>query len=474
MVRPDIARRFGAAVVFLALAGCSSASILSNAGSAPYFERSPSMLAGGKATGIPIQHVVLVVQENRSFDNLFAKFPGANGVRYGKMSNGQSVRLRKHSLVEQCDFGHSWIGFIRDYDKGKMDGFDLEGSGHNCLGKAGRHPYQFVDPQEIQPYWDIAKQYVLADNMFQTQGSGSYTAHQDLIRGATTLDVNATTSLVDYPTQQPWGCDAPPGTTTPILVWTGSKINRKPSGPLPCTKDFGSSSTSYTTLRDLLDATSISWKYYSPAVLHGVGGLWNAFDTIAAVRYGPEWSTNVTTSPTVIFDDISAGTLPAVSWLIPASTNSDHPGDANDNGPSWVASVVNAIGTSGYWNSTAIVVVWDDWGGFYDHVPPPFSDHWGGLGFRVPMLVVSAYARKGGSLQGGYISHTQYEFGSILAFIEDTFNLGRLGTTDVRATGISDCFDFSQPPRKFTMIQSMRSRAYFERQPVSDRPIDSE
>ena len=158
--------------------------------------------------------------------------------------------------------------------------------------------------------------------------------------------------------------------------------------------------------------------------MEGSGSLWNAFDAIKAVRYGTEWQTNVTKSEKEIFKDISNGTLPAMSWLIPDNTNSDHPGSGSDTGPSWVASVVNAVGESNYWSSTAVIVVWDDWGGFYDHVPPPFLDNWGGVGFRVPMLVVSAYAHKGTSSQGGYVSHTQYEFGSILRVRRRYFQSG--------------------------------------------------
>jgi len=172
--------------------------------------------------------------------------------------------------------------------------------------------------------------------------------------------------------------------------------------------------------------------------------------------------------------DISNEALPAVSWIVPDRQNSDHPGAGSDTGPSWVASIVNAVGQSSYWSSTAIVVVWDDWGGFYDHVPPPFQDDWGGLGFRVPMLVVSPYAKQGQSSQGGYISHTQYEFGSILKFVEDNFGLGRLGTTDVRANSIADCFDFLQKPRPFKRIPAQYSRRYFEMQRPSYEPVDEE
>jgi phospholipase C len=422
-----------------------------------------------------IKHVIVMIQENRSFDNLFATFPGADGTKRGKTPKG-SIRLKKSNLVETCDFGHSYQGFLGDYDGGKMDGFENEGAG-KCSGQAGNRPYQYVDPSQIAPYWDIADQYVLADHMFQTQGSGSFTAHQDLIRGSTTIDQPQTQSLVDDPTATPWGCDAPAGTTTALLIWKNGTIQRQGNGPFPCTTSFPGSGNYYGTLRDLLDAKSVSWKYYSPPVKNGVGKYWNAFDAVAPVRYGSEWGTNVTTAApwqNAIFNDISGNTLPAVSWLIPDDGNSDHPGSASDRGPSWVASVVNAVGESPYWDSTAIVVVWDDWGGFYDHVKPPFFDEWGGLGFRVPMMIVSAYARKGSGSQGGYISHTPYEFGSILKFVEDTFDLGRLNTTDKRATSIDDSFDFTQPARSFSAIPSTYSRADFERIPQSFRPIDSE
>jgi phospholipase C len=125
-------------------------------------------------------------------------------------------------------------------------------------------------------------------------------------------------------------------------------------------------------------------------------------------------------------------------------------------------------------SSCAIIVVWDDWGGFYDNVPPPLTDHWGGLGFRVPMLLLSPYAVKGSTSQGGYISHTPYEFGSILKFVEDTFNLGSLGKTDARATSIVDSFDFTQSPRQFVEIPSSFSRRYFMHKKSSTIPVDTE
>ncbi|MFZ0365750.1 MAG: alkaline phosphatase family protein [Candidatus Cybelea sp.] len=468
-------RVFFAAWIAVVLASCNASRGVAPGGTLPQI-----LSAHHHTSSRYIKHVIVMIQENRSFDNLFATFPGADGATHGKEKVGgktKQLKLQVENLAYPCDFGHSYAGFIGDYDGGKMDGFNLPAGGPQCPGAAGKKPYQYVNPQQVAPYWDIAKQYVLADQMFQTQGSGSFTAHQDLIRGGTTIDQAQTQSLIDYPSSHPWGCDAKQGTSTTLLVWTGSGFTRA-KGPYPCTNQFPGSGTYYPTLRDLLDAKSVSWKYYSPVVKNGVGGYWNAFDMIWPVRNSAEWGKNVTTaSPweNLIFQDISYGTLPAVSWLIPDDSNSDHPGVAHDNGPSWIASVVNAVGQSSYWDSTAIIVVWDDWGGFYDHVKPPQPfDHWGGLGFRVPMLLISAYARKGSGSQGGYISNTQYEFGSIVKFIEDNWDLGRLGTTDMRATSIVDGFDFSQPARHFSSIPSKYSREYFLHQPPSYKPVDTE
>jgi len=463
-----IVRALCAWLAVCGLVGCASFAANGSGDATP--PQSAPMAAGSASSSQYVQHVVIVIQENRSFDNLFATFPGADGATSGKMSTGKTVKLAVSDLKSPCDFGHSRSGFLKAYDKGKMDGFNLEGGSKKCPGQAGRRPYQYVNPTQIAPYWDIAGQYVLGDHMFQTQGSGSFTSHQDLIAGGTRI--NQQESLVDFPSKAPWGCDAPSGTTTSLVKTNGSEpaprklVYLYHKGPFPC--------LSYATMRDLLDAKGVSWKYYSPPVVNGTGGLWNGFEAIAAVRNGSEWGTNVVSPETKIFDDISGGTLPSVSWIVPDDGNSDHPGTASDKGPSWVASVVNAIGQSQYWPTTAIVVVWDDWGGFYDHVPPPFFDNYGGLGFRVPMLIVSPYARETSPTQASYVSHTQYEFGSILKFVEDTFGLGRLYTTDSRSSSIVDSFDFTQSPRTFSTIPSQYSARYFRRQPPSYEPVDSE
>jgi phospholipase C len=260
-----------------------------------------------------------------------------------------------------------------------------------------------------------------------------------------------------------WGCNAPPGAHT-RLITSGNKYLTQ-LGPYPCSNVF---KTPYLTLRDLLDAKSVSWKYYVPPSDTSFGKLLSAFSVVYPVYSGPEWTTNVSSPETNIFNDISYGNLPAVSWVIPEVDNSDHPAAEYDLGPQWVASIVNAIGESPYWSSTAIVIVWDDWGGFYDNKAAKLKKY-GGPGERVPMLVVSPYARP------GYVSPTVYQFGSILKYIEQNWNLGSLGTTDGgNVNSIFDCFDYGQPPIQFVPIASSLGRAYFMHEKHSYRPPDGD
>jgi phospholipase C len=453
-----------------------------------------------------VKHVVIVIQENRSFDNFFATFPGADGAttgRVAKMSSSErqycagqglpafakpaSVPLQETDLFGSgfgkngkfdynTDLNHIHTGYLTERDGGKMDGFDLTGQNADGSGlPVCTYPYQYVNPKDIKPYWDIAKQYVLADHTFQLQGSGSFTGHQDLIAAGTQISHDE--ALIDNPSFFPWGCDANPSVVTAIIKRGSQKVYPY-AGPFPCLK--------YATMRDLLDAKDVSWKFYAMPVQkesgcdHGdTAGIWSAFDAIKAVRHSVEWHNNVTRNSAIFFTDVSKRRLPAVSWVTPDGANSDHPSEYKhplcappgttpvDNGPSWVASIVNAIGETPYWKSTAIVVVWDDWGGYYDHVAPPPLGWQGGPGFRVPMLIVSPYVKP-------HVDHTVYQFGSILRFVEETWNLGTLGKSDAHAASIGNAFDFKMAPRKFVKIKSQFSPSYFLHQPPSGIPPDSE
>jgi len=447
--------KLGVTLLALLLASCNASR---QAAGAPVIPPQTDTAAAPK-----FAHVIVMIQENRTFDNFFATYGhGADGATTGKMidpSDGKTVKtvaLTMHSLIGR-DIGHTWEVNREEYDNGKMDGFGLNGFGGWGFGpKVGAYAYQYVDPKQIAPYWTMAGQYVLADHFFETQASGSFIGHQDLIAAGTPLSPYE--SLTNYPTNVPWGCDASDGTKTSIL--TNKDVVLAGKGPFPC--------MSYATLADLLDAKGVSWKYYAPPLNSHAGYLWSAFDAIKAIRYGPDWHKNVTHPNTAIFDDIRNGTLPQFAWLLPDHDDSDHPGAPKDTGPSWVASVVNAVGKSKYWDSTVILVTWDDWGGFYDHVKPPHLDYQG-LGFRVPLLAISARAKK------GYVAHNQYEFGSILRFAEDNWGLGSLGHTDARAADfVNDFFSFTQPPRKFAPITAKYSQSYFEHRPPSYQPVDDQ
>jgi phospholipase C len=409
----------------------------------------------------PLQHIVIVVQENRSFDNLFSGFPGADAPAYG-YAGTTKLQLRSTPL-EDGYLNNNYSDAIASWDSGKMDDFNEAQPPHSGPPHLA---YSYVPRSEIGPYWTLAQQYVLADRMFPTEFGPSFTAHLNLIGGNTEL-VAGKTAEVDSPDALPWGCDARPITTTYTLNAARVESN---DGPFPCF-------TQFRTLADTLDAAGVSWKYYAPSVVSGgLGGqAWSEFDAIKSVRYGPDWA-KVISPETTVLSDVANGKLPAVSWVIPDLANSDHPGTGSNTGPAWVASVVNAIGTSRYWNSTAIVILWDDWGGWYDDAVPPQVD-FRGLGIRVPCIVVSPFARVAPGQMAGYVSHTQYEFGSVLKLVEETFDLPPLGTsaqgyTDERAASLSDVFNFAQKPRSFGVIPAAHDTTFFLHQVPSGLPPD--
>ncbi len=450
-----IARAF-LIVALLGLAvGCSSPQLVSQSAL-------PAM--AGPASGNPvskyIKNVVVIIQENRSFDNFFAGYPGANAPTYGyaKNSHGRvKVKLQKTTFETNTNLPHNWQSAINGWDNGKMDGFHV--GSHDDYAA-----YVYMDRSQITPYWAMAKEYVLADAMFPTEFGGSYTAHLTAVAG--TDNMTSTQAQVNYPNDFPDDCDSPPGTKS-SLVNSERKVGRG-NGPFPCF-------TQFNTMAEVLDTAGISWKYY--VTKRKDAGIWSPFEAIKYVRYGQDWDRNITVPQGKILTDPGNGQLASVSWVTPSHPDSDHPGAHSDLGPYWVTSIVNAIGESNYWNTTAIVIIWDDWGGWFDNAPPPQLD-FRGLAMRVPCLIISPYARKGQSSLG-YISHTQYEFGSILKFIEQAYNLPYIGPrsagyTDERANSIVDSFDFTQSPRPFTPFASKYPASHFINEPPSDDAVDSE
>ncbi|MGC1759056.1 MAG: alkaline phosphatase family protein [Candidatus Cybelea sp.] len=426
-----------------------------------------------------LSHVIVIIQENRTFENFFAGYPGANAPLTGCASpqpgaqtpavaphrsstsgcpqGDTQVTLHQDTFKNNPDLEHSWTPAIVDWNNGQMDGFSKYGI------KNGKYEaYNYIEHSEIQPYWTMAQQYVLADAMFPTEFGGSFTAHLTLVAGTDDIEL-PNEAEVNFPSHTPDDCDSPAGTKTDYLT-----PNRHVhyTGPFPCFDQFN-------TIAQVLDGASVSWKYYSTKCQDA--GFWEPFEAIKYVRYGSDWGpTHIVCPQTQVLKDASNGKLATVDWVTPSHADSDHPAYRGDTGPSWVSSVVNAIGKSSYWSNTAIIVVWDDWGGFYDNAKPPQLDY-RGLGERVPCLIISPYAKQ------NYVSHVQYEYGSILRFIEEVNGLaaGSIGPTskgytDGRAASLDDAFDFTQTPRKFTKIGSKYPMSYFLREPPSNEPVDTE
>ena len=367
------AYRLCACAVALSVVACSSGNTTS--GVLP--SRTAALIRPASGSS-PITHVVVIVQENRTFNNLFATFGrGTTGTTTGKeLVNGKTVtiKLRKSKLLVKTHLNHSYAGFLKAWDNGNMDSFNLVKSPIHA-GTENSGPYQYVNPNDIAPYWDMAKQYVLADHTFQIQGSGSFTAHQELIAGGT--KISPSRALIDNPSYFPWGCDA----RTPD---PNERRQRDPDRDHPQERRGQGVRRPVSVLRLQHAARSARRQARLLEVLRGEGvpvdqvpevrgfGIWSAFDAIKAVRYDKtEWRDNVPQSNLRFFSDLKNHQLPGVSWIMPNGANSDHPGSSSDTGPSWVASIVNAIGKSSYWDSTAIIIMWDDWGGLYDLGAPP-------------------------------------------------------------------------------------------------------
>jgi phospholipase C len=407
-----------------------------------------------------IQHVIIIVQENRSVDNLFHGYPKADVRDYGYTTAGKKVKLIPVRLEANWDIDHSLASFLAACNgKGSLPGTDCQMHGfdhevnsceHNPSGCPSLTPqYAYVPASETKPYFAMAHQYVLADHMFTSMiDASSFTSHQYIIAGQSQ-------SSVDFPSTPQWGCDGGKDATIPTLT------QQRTLGPYirPCFPSM--------TLGDELDAAGVSWGYYTASV-NGDGNNWNAYQAIKHIRYGPDWHKDVHWPATRFYNAVKHDELPAVTWVTPTCRNSDHASCRSNHGPHWVASLVNTIGESKYWKSSAIFVFWDEYGGWYDHVAPKMLDY-DGLGLRVPLLVISPYAKK------DYVSHVDYEHGSLLKFVEDQFGLPRLAASDTRATSpADDCFDFNQKPRTFTPIQDEFGKAFFENEPNDPRIPDTE
>jgi len=342
------------------------------------------------APGTPkVQNIVIVLQENHAFDNYFGTYPGAEGTAGKKIclpiARGSSncVAPFHVSSLTPADMNHGWSAAHEDYDGGKMDAFVYtEGRSSDTMG--------YYDGSDIPRYWKAAGNYVLCDHYFTSVMSQSAPNHLFLVAGTA------------------WGL-----------------IDNK----VPSSLDF-------PPIFQELDQAGVSWKVY---------GFTKWYESFSYVQKNSK-SGNFASSGSEFASDIQQQKLAQVSWIIGAPGGSEHPPMNIQSGQDSVADdIVNPIGNSPYWSSAALFITWDDYGGFYDHVPPPQVDQFG-YGFRVPCLVISPFAKRG-SIDSATNDHT-----SILKFVENNFGLAPLSARDAKANDLSEAFDFAAPGRGFTPI----------------------
>ena len=439
------------------------------------------------------QHIIVVFQENRTPDNMFQ---GLCSPPYGSASScsttptdtqynietdnwldkqapGGTVHPLTTTLAGTYDLGHTHVDFNKMCDFNASTGqCAMDGAGQvsctKCNGTT-QPQFRYIDNSTgiMNPYLSMITQYGWANYMFQTNQGPSFPAHQ-YIFGATSAPSAEDDSIGTFaaensiPALGDTGCTAPEGSTVNLIDANG--VENPNNIIYPCFE--------HQTLGDLLDAQQISWRFYTP----NANGVWtspNAINHLCVPTngtcQGPDWLNDVDLVAADVLNDITNCKLRSVSWAMPSAQNSDHALLNDGGGPSWVASIVNAVGNStcknpngtSYWDSTAIIISWDDWGGWYDHEPPTFLPYPQGgyqLGFRVPLIVVSAYTR------AGLISNTHYDFGSVARFIEGNFGLteGALSFADARATSdLREFFSFRTAPRVFQTIPSPKNAKFF-------------
>jgi len=416
-----------------------------------------------------IKHVIVIMQENRSFDSYFGTYPGADGIpmRHGRptvcIPDPQIHRcvrpFHDHSLINEGG-PHGYPDATADINRGKMNGFvasALQGRHSYCaqnpfspdctqfVGRRGQpDALGWHDAREIPNYWSYAQHFVLQDHMFEPVASWSLPAHLAMVSG--------------------WSASCPVPDDVQRCrtdLYQQSYKRREPANdPTPY---------QWTDITYLLHRAGVSWSYYvAPGTqpdcadaamfcapeLQGVGTpeIWNPLPEFQTVHQDGQLGNIQPVRQ--YFAAARTGSLPAVSWVVPNGTVSEHPPASIGAGQAWVTRLVNAAMTGPDWTSTAIFLSWDDWGGFYDHVVPPVVDG-AGYGLRVPAMVISPYAKS------GYIDHQTLSFDAYLKFIEDDFLGGqRLNpATDGRPDPRPDVrenapilgdlrseFDFSQTP----------------------------
>jgi phospholipase C len=355
----------------------------------------------------PIQHVVVLMQENHTFDNYFGTYPGANGPPEGTCvltdpSNPASQCVAPYHLdsTRTVDLHHGSSIGQQAFDGGKMDGFIFAQDQRNLPGIVSMGYY---DGRDLPLYWNLASEYVLADNFFSSVQGSSEANH---------------------------------------YYWVAAQT---PSAAVPA------DGLTFPTIFDRLQAAGVSWKFYvqnydptitfrnrQPASDKAAQLVWAPLLNFARFLDDPALNSRIV-DLNQYYTDLADGTLPAVAFMVPSGASEHPPGDVAL-GQVFATSMITSLMRTSAWNSSMFMVTWDDWGGWYDHVPPPQVDA-NGYGFRVPAIIVSPYSKQ------GWVDSTTYDFTSVLRFIEDNWNLEPLTGRDATANSLASALDFAQQAR---------------------------
>jgi phospholipase C len=441
---------------------------------------------------IPIEHIIVIVQENHSFDNYFGTYPGANGIPAGTMlpevPDGPLVLAPfLATTTKPHDLQHTWQSAALAYDNGLMDAFywsayepsvDYYGQAIS-MPKPNRLLVKVVPVSSPSPTPTAAR--TNNNEILSPQG---FTDDEDELapdvgRQNETLAHQQATSSSSPPTQPSWAINAVSyydGTIIPNYwnyaqhytlcdnFFSSLRADSQPnhlyivaaqSGGicknyvLPSSRSPLPKYSVYYLFPEIMDEllqARVSWKYYSGQTDPQAETLWNPLPGFYQITGNPAQLANLVPT-SQFFSDLTNGSLPQVCWLIPSGQESEHPPADITVGMQYVTGLVNAAMHSQYWSSSAIIIVWDDYGGFYDHVPPVQVDTYG-FGFRVPCLVIAPYSL------ANTVVHTQYDLTSILKLIETKFLLSNLTGRDNSANNMLDCFNFSQAPLPTDIITS--------------------
>jgi phospholipase C len=407
-----------------------------------------TILAGGSLGSappplpkLPIDHVFIIFKENHTYDNYFATFPGGNGATTAKNSKGQTVPLSQYVTTIDLPGPNTWAPAHADFNGGAMDQFDVgekQGFFYTVVNVLMKGPFVTYAPPNgvpggpIQYYWQIAQQGALCDNYFTSVMGQSIPNHMYSVAATSGGRISNT--------------DITKGTCQVVDV-SGNIHDHSPhftAGEIP------------TTLPNELEKKGLTWTYLDEMgpntglnqilnlLENNNDGTLNCMDVASSL---PDFNQRYSQPADLrqsLAGLLAAGQAGNVTWIKPMSQMCEHPMISEvPIGVDWTRQIVNAIGQSQYWGHCAIFITFDDFGGFYDHVPPPQVDVMG-LGFRVPCMIVSPYAKK------GFIDHTQYEHSSMLKFAERLFDIKPMTTRDAASADMTDAFDFNQTPRDFS------------------------